>query len=382
MRSEKALKILDVFSTITNSVYNDYLADLKKNGGKIVGYTCSYFPEEIVSASGGLPFRMRGERNIDLETVDQYVGPFACSYVTHYLETALGKGLDFLDGMIFVNTCDHMRRMFENIKQFKISQYTYILDVPKNTGLLDAKYYRDGLEILKKELETQYSANITDEKLWDAIRLHNKTRTLQKSLYELRKTENPPITGAETLAVMVAGTSMPKKIYNEYLKELIEELKSEYEERDIKARLMVVGDAINDPEFLKLIEDMGGLIVTDSICYGTRTFWHLVDESEDDPLMALAKHYVADRPLCPHSIEQPKRSEYVMQLKKDFSVDGIIGARYKFCELWGMEHHYLENNLEEAGIPFLNLETEYKLGSKGQVQTRVQAFLELIEGGI
>ena len=67
-------------------------------------------------------------------------------------------------------------------------------------------------------------------------------------------------------------------------------------------------------------------------------------------------------------------------MKEDFAADGIIGVRLKFCELWGFEHHLLQNALKEADIPFLSLETEYKLGAVGQLRTRVQAFLEVIEG--
>ncbi|MGW8178421.1 MAG: 2-hydroxyacyl-CoA dehydratase subunit D [bacterium] len=380
MKSEKAIEILDIFLEATNTLYNAYLKESKDNGGRITGYTCSYMPEEMISAAGSIPFRLRGKRNIDLESVDRYMGPFGCTYVSHFLETAMGDGLDFLDGMVFVNTCDHMRRIFDNIKRFKTSQYAYILDVPKKREEPEIELFRGELEGLKRELEAQYCVKITDDRLWEAVKLHNETRSLQKELYNLRKLEYPPITGAQTLAVMVAGTSMPKEIYNRNLRELIHELGREKDCSTYKARLMVVGSALDDPEYFNVIEDTGGLIVTDSICHGTRVFWNTVDESGNDPLLALARYYIGDRPSCPHSIGQTQRSEYIKQMKEDFAVDGIIGVRLKFCELWGFEHHLLQNAFREADIPFLSLETEYKLGAVGQLRTRVQAFLEVIEG--
>ena len=380
MKSKKALGILDIFLEATNNLYNDYLKEWKDNGGKITGYTCSYMPEEIISAAGSIPFRLRGKRNIDLESVDRYLGPFGCTYVSHFLETALGDDLDFLNGMVFVNTCDHMRRMFDNIKRFKTSQYAHILDVPKKREKAEIELFRGELEGLKRELEAQYSVKITDDRLWEALRLHNETRSLQRELYNLRRHKYPPITGAQTLAVMVAGTSMPKEKYNLYLRELINELQKESNSNTYKARLMVVGPSMDDPKLFNVIEDVGGLIVTDSICHGTRVFWNTVDESANDPLLALARYYIGDRPSCPHSIGQTQRSEYIKQMKQDFAVDGIIGLRLKFCELWGFEHHLLQNAFKEADIPFLSLETEYKLGAVGQLRTRVQAFLEVIEG--
>ena len=380
MKSEKASEILDIFKDVTNDLYNTHLKDWKANGGRITGYSCSYMPEEMITAAGSIPFRLRGKRNIDLESVDRYMGPFGCTYVSHFLETALGDGLDFLDGMLFVNTCDHMRRMFDNIKHFKESQYAHILDVPKKREKEEIALFRGQLEMLKEELEGRYKVKITDHRLWEAIELHNETRSLQKNLYNLRKLEHPPITGAQTLAVMVAGTSMPKKTYNSYLRELLDELAGETNNTKHRARLMVVGSAVDDPEYFAVIEDTGGLIVTDSICHGTRLFWNTVDESGNDPLSALVQHYLCDRPLCPHSIGQGQRTDYIRQMMEDFAVDGIVGVRLKFCELWGFEHHLLQNAFKEAAIPFLSLETEYKLGAVGQLRTRVQAFLEVIEG--
>ena len=37
---------------------------------------------------------------------------------------------------------------------------------------------------------------------------------------------------------------------------------------------------------------------------------------------------------------------------------------------------YVRKALEEANIPFMDLEREYRWGAEGQFQTRIQAFLE------
>jgi benzoyl-CoA reductase/2-hydroxyglutaryl-CoA dehydratase subunit BcrC/BadD/HgdB len=61
-------------------------------------------------------------------------------------------------------------------------------------------------------------------------------------------------------------------------------------------------------------------------------------------------------------------------------VDGIIGERLIFCDQWLVEHYMTANDLKQDGIPFLQLDREYILSGKGQLRTRVQAFLEAIEG--
>mgnify|MGYP001128629106 CR=1 FL=1 len=64
---------------------------------------------------------------------------------------------------------------------------------------------------------------------------------------------------------------------------------------------------------------------------------------------------------------------------KEFNVDGVIGLRMVFCDLWAGEHYMLGKNMKKANIPMLKMDREYLLaGTVGQVRTRVQAFLETI----
>ena len=85
--------------------------------------------------------------------------------------------------------------------------------------------------------------------------------------------ERPPISGAEALAVMVAGSSMPREHYNALLRTLLADLENQEGKSGHRARLMIVGSELDDPEYVQVIEDQGGLVVTDSICFGTRTMW-------------------------------------------------------------------------------------------------------------
>jgi benzoyl-CoA reductase/2-hydroxyglutaryl-CoA dehydratase subunit BcrC/BadD/HgdB len=61
---------------------------------------------------------------------------------------------------------------------------------------------------------------------------------------------------------------------------------------------------------------------------------------------------------------------------KEFKVDGVIGERMIFCDLWTGENFMLGGDLKKDGIPFLKLDREYIMAGAGQLRTRVQAFLE------
>jgi benzoyl-CoA reductase/2-hydroxyglutaryl-CoA dehydratase subunit BcrC/BadD/HgdB len=197
----------------------------------------------------------------------------------------------------------------------------------------------------------------------------------------MRKAKNPPVTGAEVVTIMVAGTAMPKDLYNQKLKELLKELRGSEGHTEHVARLMINGANLDDPFLCNLIEDQGGLVVTDVTCFGTRIMWEVVDEAGDDPLGALARYYVNDRPPCPRSYASyPERAKFILDMARAFSVDGIIGDRLVSCDMCSGEHYQLKSDLKEAGIPFMSLEREYIPTFTGQLRTRIQAFIESIRG--
>jgi benzoyl-CoA reductase subunit C len=143
--------------------------------------------------------------------------------------------------------------------------------------------------------------------------------------------------------------------------------------------LMIIGGLLDNPEYVRIVEDQGGLVVTDSLCFGSRTFWMDVDEETHDPLTALARYYVADRPSCARMYsEYRKRVEYIRNMIKEFRVDGVILQRLSFCETWGFEQYSITTDFKEWNVPLLSMDREYVLGGIGQLKTRVQAFLETL----
>lgn len=372
-------KALEEFTKAADTLVNSEIEGWRKQGGKVVGYFCSAVPEEIVTAAGLMPFRMRATGSEGTVLSDAYFSNINCSFPRHCFNMALLGKYDFLEGVICISSCDHLRRVYDNWKRYVKTPFLEMLSLPRKTDELQVGWYRDELTNLRKSLEKHFGVKITDERLKEAIKLHNGTRRLQRKLYDLRKKENPPITGAETLAVMVASTAMPKKRCNQLLKELLDEISQAEGKTNYRARLMITGGILDNPEYIKVIEDVGGLVVTDSLCFGSRTMWKDVDEREGDPIAALARYYVADRPSCPRMFgEQPRRFKFVRDMVHQFKVDGVIGERLIFCDQWLVEHYMQGKDFKEAGIPFLELDREYVLSGTGQLRTRVQAFLEIM----
>lgn len=301
MDTKTESKAMQQFTETAATLNNPSLENWKEQGGKIVGYFCSSVPEELITAAGLLPFRMRAIGSEGTELSDTYFSSISCSYPRHAFDLALRGKYDFTDGVIFLNTCDHVRRLFDNWKQTVNPSFAHILSLPRKTEDPQVEWYRDELMDLKKNLENHFGVEITDDALRTAIKLHNETRHLQKQLYASRRGENPKISGTDMLVITIAGTAMPREQYNQLLRELLDDIDQSNGNDGYRARLMIVGGILDDPEYLKIIEDMGGLIVTDSLCFGSRILWKDVNET-DDPLTALARYHVQERPACPQNV--------------------------------------------------------------------------------
>jgi benzoyl-CoA reductase/2-hydroxyglutaryl-CoA dehydratase subunit BcrC/BadD/HgdB len=240
--------------------------------------------------------------------------------------------------------------------------------------------YRKELVGFKKSLEDCFNVSITEERMRDAISLHNETRRLQRKLYNLRKNPVPPVTGSETLAIMIAGTAMHRERYNALLTQMLDDCADAQGNTGHRVRVMLVGGEVDSISLVEAVESQGGLVVADSLGYGSRAIRKDVDKS-GDPLVACARYQLMERPADPRIYGTSfQRNNDVKNIARVYNVDCVISFRLLQCDHWGLEQVNLKKYLKKNNIPHLALENEYILGSIGQIKTRVQAFFESIEG--
>jgi len=78
-----------------------YAHALKQNRKKpLVGYFCSYAPEELIHAAGAVPFRIFGTRQ-NISLADAHLQSYCCSLVRGGLEDALKGSCLFLTARSF-----------------------------------------------------------------------------------------------------------------------------------------------------------------------------------------------------------------------------------------------------------------------------------------
>ncbi len=368
--------ILETFREVIEGPRNAYLDEWLADDGRVMGYYCSYIPEEIFSAAGFLPYRIRGAGTEDSSDGDAYMSARICTFVRHTMTLALRGELDFLSGAVLLQNCDHIRRAADLfVKKVRPPFYCF-LSVPRAPRERLFSWYLEELGRLRAEIEAHFGIEITDSKLEEAIALHNDGRERVRRLYDLRKREAPPITGEEALTVTTAAHLMPRDRFNSLMDDLLDHLESSPGNNSHRARVIITGSEMDSPDYLANIEGQGALSVAELVCFGQRSFGDPIPEGEGPPLERIARHKFFQTP-CARMVEC--FDEQVAALKdavREYNADGIVFQRMKFCDPWAGDAHSLYWTMKREGIPLLALEREYRVTAAGQVKTRVQAFLE------
>jgi benzoyl-CoA reductase/2-hydroxyglutaryl-CoA dehydratase subunit BcrC/BadD/HgdB len=334
-----------------------------------IGYLCAYLPEELLSLGGQTPYRLRAPGCPGTDFADTYLGRVTCSYTRCLLEMAEEGRYDALDALVFATSCDHMRRLHDNLVYLKKPPRVINLDLPHKTTKEAVAWYAGELKRLAEFLQVDAAH------LPASIRQRNRLRALMSALDDLREREHPPLSGSEMLSVTSGITTMPVDAGADLLEQLLGASRRDPGKSGYRARLLLVSSQLDDPAYVEVLERSGGLIVGEIGCTGASAFAGRVDERAP-PYLALARRYLLRIP-CPRMMEEHGTLfDNLRRLAESRRADGVVLVAMKFCDTWGYASTLLSRRLRAAGVPVLRLEREYILAGEGQMATRVQAFLE------
>lgn len=370
---------IDEMKDVLNSPY-EYARKWKHEGGKrVIGYFCSYTPEELLYAADALPLRLFGSVE-NITHADAHLQPYSCSLVRGALEEALSGKLDFLDGTVFPHTCDSIQRL-SDIWRLNTS-FSFFSDVvlPVKLDTESAREYMVGLlHKFKTDLERGLDIAITDEKIRESIEVYNGIRRNLRRIYEIRSNHPGSISGKDTYAVIKSSMMIDRRVLLERLSEIVHALEEVGNKDDLgKKRIVLSGGICNHPDVYTIIEESGGVVVWDDLCTGSRYFNGEI-KLNGDPISSIADRYV-DRVICPakHAANY-SRGENLVKIIKDNNAQGVLFLLLKFCDPHAFDYPYLKEYLDREGIPSMILEVEDQLPSEGQLKTRFEAFFEMIE---
>ena len=386
----KDLKHLIYFENLLQEAHNELVTQAISEGMHPLGYNCYYIPETLLNLPGCFSSRLRAPRCVSTDIASYYMTTRNCPYVRSILERAIEGGYNYLEALFGAESCAAMERMEEHfvlihpVKNEKF--FSTIIDPPMKGDENNLEYYKAQLQLkVVDKLRDELGVDVSEEAMKKAIEDHNEISRVITEIGDYRKLPNPPITGYEFHVIQLVSQVCPHYLILPYLQETLEELKTREPEPKFpfRARVALVGSEVDDPEFTKLIESCGAMVVADRYCFGSfPSREQIVIQPGETAFDAICRHYLhwnqCARFMDGMKIDQ--RHSEVKRLVDEFKADGVIYENMKFCEFWSYEK-VLANDIftNELHIPCCTIEKEYALGAVGQLRTRFQAFIESLE---
>ena len=384
------LKHLIYFENLLENADNELVEKAKADGKLAIGYTCFHIPEVLLNVGNCFSVRLRAPRTGSIDIATYYMSNYTCEYARALVERGIEGGYNFLDGLAGVDACSMMNRFYEHFELLKMNEkpnfFVTHTDMPYKVVDYSVRHYTKQMRIrLLDIMEKNYGVDTSDKAIRKAVKEHNEVCRIISEIGQMRKAENPVITGYEFHVLNLVTYTCPKYLILPYLRETLEELKHREpdEKPAFRAKVAVVGSENDDPSLTKLIEDCGALVVSDRYCFGSTPGREVIELNDDEPALdQICRHYM-EVSECARYISDEKvaqRRQTADRLAREYNADGIIYEQMKFCDYWGFERALASHIMStEMGWPVLSIDRPYNARSSGQLRTRFQAFVESLE---
>ncbi|MFZ5646990.1 MAG: 2-hydroxyacyl-CoA dehydratase subunit D [Bacillota bacterium] len=376
-------KILQQIEQVLNDP-NGYVRRCKsERKAKIIGWLLTDVPEELIHAAGAIPFGITGSSE-SFSWSDAHLQTWACSLMRSCLGLGVKGRLNFLDGLIIPHTCDTTRNLGGIWKQVKPLPLMENYLMPRQVDRPSARTYLIGeLGRLKAKLEQCTRSEITAEKLKQSIALYNLNRLLLRKLFALHVAEPERINNITMYNIIKSSMYMPKEEHNTILVQLIKNIgdgDADSAEKTRPVRVMLSGKLWEPGEIMNILDDSGAVVVADDLATGHRYISDDVSET-GDPIEALADRQITRIPFACFGSMRNERRSFLTGMAREKEASGVIFLHLKYCEPENFDYPDMKAACESAGIPTLRIETELGSVNLGQIETRIQAFLEMLRGG-
>lgn len=339
----------------------------------VIGTFCSYVPDEVIIAAGALPVRIMRVPG-EFGEADASLQAYACCLARGALQLGLTKGVDFLDGVVFANTCDTMQCLAD-IWLENVGGFVETFMMPVHIGHPAAREYTVAeVRRFADSLGSQLGVEISDDLLSQAATACRAARSALTRLQERRQGPSPILTARQYYDAMMARWVMPPEEFVPIIEAILSTAPS-IDRTD--PRIVIAGGPMYGNALPDLLDELGVCWVADDLCIGKRAAT-IGGEPTDDPIRTIADRLL-DRPMCPTKhADDHDPGHVVVEAARQARADGVIVYRLKFCEPHSFDYPRVKRSLDQAGLPNMLLEVESPDSSIGQLRTRLQAFTEML----
>ena len=361
------------------------MKELKEQGRRIVGVFCTFTPWELILAADAVAVVLCGIGDDNIPAAEVRLPKNLCPLIKASYGAAVTDKCPFFyfsDMVLAETTCDGKKKMYELMGELK---HCHIMQLPPGRyGKGALEFWKQEVISVKEDLEQFYGITITEQKIRDAIHLRNRERKAVLDFFEVARLKPSPITGYEIMTVISSNEfsqDLEEKIA--YLEKRTAELKNlyerEYKGKPSRPRILITGCPVTGvmDKVIKRTEEMGADVVGYENCCGPREKKDPIDETKD-PITAIAEKYL--RVNCSVMSPNPGRLEALGTQIDEYQVDGVVEVLLQACHTFAIESDAVKTFVtREKNIPYLALTTDYSTADQGQIDTRLNAFVEMLQ---
>jgi len=343
-----------------------------------IGFVCAYAPVALMDAAGFVPYRVLPMGNWP-DQAGRLLHDNLCPHVKLVLDRAMQDDMPDLSGMVFVNSCDAMRRMADAWRRVRPRDRLAMIDLPVTRSTASVSFFSGELSRLRDTLSEWAERTITEEDINESIQRYNKLAGLLQALGERFRQGSDEEGGAKLQALYNQAVTEPILQTLEGLEEM-NRTEVQTGTDGHKVPVLLMGNVMPDPEAFSLLESCGVRIVEEDLCTGSRMF-HPMEVNEDGNVLLDLARGILSRPVCARTFDPDRpggMAEDIAARARACGAQGVIAHTAKFCDPYLARMPSLREALREAGLPLLVLEGDCTLRSIGQHRTRIQAFVEML----
>ena len=322
----------------------------------LIGYTCSYIPVELLSATGLRPYRLL-HGNTDLSRqAEEYVRIDACPMVKSNLSYVLNNQ-DKFKVLVGSTGCDMSRRMFDIIDEITDIP-TLVLNNPRTDRPV---IFNDEIDWLVKQLENLSGKKFTDELLANEIEKLEKERDYFRQLENKRK----------TIPSLISTTEFHKAVMNYHQGNFLNRINLTDEISNM-SRVYLLGSAITyeSHPILEILEhDLR--IIGDFNC-GLSRFLNI--RITENNLNGIKSAYY-NQPPCVYKRPNYKFYSFINKQLDELKCKGIVAWTLDYCDNYEFELKKIESFFN---LPVLRIKSDFSFQNLSQLRTRIKAFAEML----
>ena len=297
-----------------------------------VGYVCKYAPIEALEAMGAHMERIEPDESlVSFDAAESCMHANVCSFAKATFETVLSGNLD---GIVLTTCCDSMRRLADALRAQTPGLFIHVLDVPRDTSETACALFERNVRKLLSAYGEFANATFSEEKLF----------------------------------AQLGGTLCPAEGTCDSPLEVDNALQPQTHFSPTMPNVGIAGARAN-AEIKRILEAHGVNIAFDITC--TNAIRRFVPRKTDT--LAQYAHDVLTQLPCARMRNISPRKAFFDQVLPQ--VDGLVYHAVQFCDMYSYEYSDLKRT---SPAPILALETDCTAQSRGQMLTRLEAFLESI----